>query len=85
MTNKRLIKLLMGHCGMSRNAARLFHRAAVEGRETAGEGLDNREIYVSVALMLATYKKLFNQGKSYAVVHAWKIPGDVILRFKWND
>ena len=79
MTNKRLIKLLMGHCGMSRNAARLFHRAGVE------DGTTNREIYYSVALTLATYKELFNQGKPYAVVHAWKIPGDIMFRFKWND
>ena len=79
MTNKRLTKLLMGHCGMSRNAARLFHRAGVK------DGNTNREIYYSVSLMLSTYKELFNQGRSYAVVHAWKIPGDIMLRFKWND
>lgn len=79
MTNKRLIKLLMGHCGMSRNAARLFRRAAVE------DGITNQNIYYSVSLMLSTYKELFNQGRSYAVVHAWKIPGDIMLRIKWND
>lgn len=79
MTNKRLIKLLMGHCGMSRNAARLFHRAAVE------DGITNQNIYYSVALMLSTCKELFNQGRSYVVVHAWKIPGDIMFRFKWND
>lgn len=79
MTNKRLIKLLMGHCGMSRNAARLFHRASME------DGTTNREIYYSVSLMLSTFKELFNQGRSYAVVHAWKIPGDIQFRFKWND
>lgn len=77
MTNKRLIKLLMGHCGMSRNAARLFHRAGVK------DGNTNREIYYSVALTLATYKELFDQ--EYAVVHAWKIPGDIMFRIKWND
>lgn len=85
MTNKRLTKLLMGNYGMSRNAARLFHRATVEGREEVGKSLDNREIYVAVSSILETYKKIFNQGKSYAVVHAWKIPGDIILRFKWNN
>ena len=53
MTNKRLIKLLMGHCGMSRNAARLFHRAAMEDGTTT-----NRDVYRSVALMLSLYKKL---------------------------
>ena len=79
MTNKRLIKLLMGHCGMSRNAARLFHRRAME------DGATNREIYYSVSLTLSTYTELFNQNRSYAVVHAWKIPGDVMFRFKWND
>lgn len=77
MTNKRLTKLLMGHCGMSRNAARLFHRAGVK------DGNTNREIYHSVALTLATYKELFDQ--EYAVVHAWKIPGDIMFRIKWND
>lgn len=79
MTNKRLTKLLMGHCGMSRNAARLFRRAAME------DGTTNREIYCSVSLMLSIYKELFNQNRSYAVVHAWKIPGDIKFRFKWND
>ncbi len=79
MTNKRLIKLLMGHCGMSRDAARLFHRAAME------DGTTNREIYHSVALMLSIYKELFNWNRPYAVVHAWKIPGDIMFRFKWND
>lgn len=83
MTNKRLIKLCMGHCGMSRNAARLFHRAAMEDRAAVGDGPSNREIYYSVALMLSTYNDLHD--RSYAVVHAWKIPGDIMVRIKWND
>lgn len=76
MTNKRLIKLLMGHCGMSRNAARLFHRASME------DGTTNRDIYYSMSLMLSIYKELCNQGRSYAVVHARKVPGDIAFRFK---
>lgn len=79
MTSKKLIKLLMGHCGMSRDAARLFHRAGVE------YGATNREIYYSVALTLSNYNELSNQNRSYTVVHAWKIPGDIMFRFKWND
>lgn len=76
MTNKRLIKLLMGHCGMSRNAARLFHRAVLM------DGTTNRDIYYSMSLMLSIYKELCNQGRSYAVVHARKVPGDIAFRFK---
>lgn len=76
MTNKRLVKLLMGHCGMSRNAARLFHRASME------DGTTNRDIYYSMSLMLSIYKELCNQGRSYAVVHARKVPGDIAFRFK---
>ena len=53
MTNKKLIKLLMGHCGMSRDAARLFHRAAVEDGTTT-----NRDVYRSVAFMLSIFKEL---------------------------
>lgn len=76
MTNKRLIKLLMGHCGMSRNAARLLHRAVLM------DGTTNRDIYYSMSLMLSIYKELCNQGRSYAVVHARKVPGDIAFRFK---
>ncbi len=79
MTNKRLTKLLMGHCGMSRDAARLFRRAAME------DGTTNREIYRFVALMLSIYKELHHWDREYTVVHAWKIPGDIKFRFKWND
>lgn len=80
MTNKRLIKLLMGHCGMSRDAARLFHRVAVEDGTTT-----NRDVYRSAALMLSLLKKLHHWDREYTVVHAWKIPGDIMFRFKWND
>lgn len=80
MTNKRLIKLLMGHCGMSRNAARLFHRAAMYDGTTT-----NRDVYRSVALVLSIYKELYHWDREYTVVHARKVPGDIMLRFKWND
>lgn len=80
MTNKKLIKLLMGHCGMSRDAARLFHRAAVEDGTTT-----NRDVYRSVTFMLSIFKELHHWDREYTVVHAWKIPGDIMFRFKWND
>nr|DAJ53410.1 MAG TPA: hypothetical protein [Caudoviricetes sp.] len=78
MTNKRLVKLLMGHCGMSRDAARLLHREAMGFRTT------NREIYYSTALFLSVYVELHSNRK-YTVVHARKIPGDIMFRFKYSD